>query len=164
MNPMSTVSVDLLMDGWDHFALWVGVFAALVGAAAAFAAWRTVVISERQQAADRAERRIAQALLVHGELEMAGAQVYLNVTNASAYPISGVGGSWRRGGANVSTVGGSHLIPGGGKVSFTPQIETFAALYENASYEIHFTDVAGVRWKRLDMNRPEEAHASEPIA
>lgn len=54
----AVVNVDLLMDGWDHFALWVGVFAAFVGAAAASAAWRTVVVSERQQAADRAERRM----------------------------------------------------------------------------------------------------------
>lgn len=157
-----TVSVDLIMDGWDHLALWVGVFAALMGAFAAIAAWRTVVVSERQQAADREERRIAQALLIYGELIVTGPQVVLDVTNASSYPISDVGGSWRRQGEEVSTIGGQVVIPAGETLRFNPQMATFHALYEEARYEIRYTDVAGVKWKRLDMERPTEVGGEAP--
>lgn len=151
-----TASVDLAVNSWDHLALWVSVFAALAGAAAAFAAWRAVIVSERQQDYDRAERRIAQAQLIYGELEAQGPQVYLKVTNASAYPVSGVCGLWRRGESVVKTIEASYLIAGGEFLRLEPQMETSIALDKDARFEISFTDIAGVRWKRIERARPVE--------
>lgn len=152
METLPPISVDIVMGFWDYFSLGVAAFGAAAGAFAAYMAWRTVTSAERTLAAERQERRIAQALLVWGESLYGDKMPHSVVRNASTSPVSDVRIMRMYQGKRYVSLP-VPIIPGGEDRKVSGWEESTVPVPD---FAIEFRDAAGVRWRRNGMERPTE--------